>query len=252
MVQPMTVRSPAPCSTTADSKLIGRDIVGAKPPNITLMPGRSSAIASSALGTTLLRMRIPIGHPIRPQPKGAATRGNIARAAARGQAPRAHAAVVALGWGMRLETASATDIGLVRARNEDCVSIRSDAGLGVTLLTVADGMGGAPAGDVASARAVETFQRRALELLASETVDAGRALHEALLEGQRGSSRSSPGARGVGGDGEHAGRGLCHSGERRLADQSGGTVAPTTAAAARRPALRATIPMSRSRCARAG
>ena len=83
---------------------------------------------------------------------------------------------------MRLETASATDVGVVRERNEDRVSIRFDAGFGVTLLTLADGMGGAPAGDIASARAVETFQQRALALLADEAGGAERALREAMLD----------------------------------------------------------------------
>lgn len=83
---------------------------------------------------------------------------------------------------MHLETAAATDVGLLRKRNEDCVRVRSDGGLGVTILAVADGMGGAPAGDVASARAVEIFQQRALDLLAQEPGDVEQALRTAMLE----------------------------------------------------------------------
>lgn len=83
---------------------------------------------------------------------------------------------------MHLETAAASDVGLLRKRNEDYVRVRSDSELGVTILAVADGMGGAPAGDVASAQAVETFQQRALELLAQEPDDVQHALRTAMLE----------------------------------------------------------------------
>ena len=83
---------------------------------------------------------------------------------------------------MHLDTAAATDVGLLRKRNEDCVRLRSDTGLGVTILAVADGMGGAPAGDVASAQAVETFQRRAFDLLAQDLAAVERALRTAMRE----------------------------------------------------------------------
>lgn len=52
---------------------------------------------------------------------------------------------------MRLSCASATDAGLRRSTNEDCVSVRPD----LRLFVVADGMGGHAAGEVASQAAVE-------------------------------------------------------------------------------------------------
>ena len=52
---------------------------------------------------------------------------------------------------MRISCASATDVGLRRPTNEDCVSVRPD----LRLFVVADGMGGHAAGEVASQVAVE-------------------------------------------------------------------------------------------------
>ena len=52
---------------------------------------------------------------------------------------------------MRVSFASATDAGLRRSTNEDCVSVRPD----LRLFVVADGMGGHAAGEVASQAAVE-------------------------------------------------------------------------------------------------
>lgn len=75
----------------------------------------------------------------------------------------------------RFDIASATDVGRVRAHNED--SIASDAALGVAVL--ADGMGGYNAGEVASGIAVamvpaeikDLTERNALAGLAGEAVE---------------------------------------------------------------------------------
>ena len=55
--------------------------------------------------------------------------------------------------GMRLRVGARTDTGRVRALNEDVYVSRPEQGLFV----VCDGMGGAPAGEVASQVAVETI-----------------------------------------------------------------------------------------------
>ncbi len=54
---------------------------------------------------------------------------------------------------MRLRVGAATDPGRVRAMNEDVYMVRRDEGL----FLVCDGMGGCPAGDVASRMAVEAI-----------------------------------------------------------------------------------------------
>jgi serine/threonine protein phosphatase PrpC len=55
--------------------------------------------------------------------------------------------------GMRLRVGAATDIGRVRTLNEDAYALRAEQGLFV----LCDGMGGTPAGEVASELAVETI-----------------------------------------------------------------------------------------------
>ncbi len=50
-----------------------------------------------------------------------------------------------------MESFARSDVGLVRKRNEDSVFVDNDLGLGV----LADGMGGLPAGDLASRLAIE-------------------------------------------------------------------------------------------------
>jgi protein phosphatase len=54
---------------------------------------------------------------------------------------------------MRLRVGAATDIGRVRTLNEDAYTLRAEQGLFV----VCDGMGGAPAGEIASELAVEAI-----------------------------------------------------------------------------------------------
>lgn len=53
----------------------------------------------------------------------------------------------------QLQHAGRSDKGLVRVRNEDCIAVFPESGL----VVVADGMGGANAGEVASHMAVETI-----------------------------------------------------------------------------------------------
>ena len=55
----------------------------------------------------------------------------------------------------RLQTACATDAGLVRKHNEDTVAVDNHLGL----LVLADGMGGYQAGEVASEIAVSQIMR---------------------------------------------------------------------------------------------
>jgi protein phosphatase len=57
---------------------------------------------------------------------------------------------------MRLRVGAGTDAGRVRERNEDAYALRADDGLFV----VCDGMGGAPAGEVASQLAIDVMLRQ--------------------------------------------------------------------------------------------
>ncbi len=82
-------------------------------------------------------------------------------------------------WAYKLEYAWRTDRGRVRKRNEDAVIVH--AGMG--LVVVADGVGGASAGEVASRLAVDTirehFKRQTLSLTHA---DKARLLTEAAVE----------------------------------------------------------------------
>ena len=60
---------------------------------------------------------------------------------------------------MRLKVGAGTHMGLVRSLNEDAYMLRADEGLFV----VCDGMGGAPAGEVASQMAVDAILRELKE-----------------------------------------------------------------------------------------
>lgn len=77
-----------------------------------------------------------------------------------------------------------TDIGRVRARNEDHLVLLDEHGIAV----VADGMGGHPGGDVASRITAQTVSQRLMELLASPdgkqgtTSALGHAMAESVLD----------------------------------------------------------------------
>ena len=66
---------------------------------------------------------------------------------------------------MRLRVGAGTDVGRVRALNEDAYMLRADEGLFV----VCDGMGGAPAGEVASQIAVDAIVRHLRQPASSGT-----------------------------------------------------------------------------------
>jgi PPM family protein phosphatase len=73
---------------------------------------------------------------------------------------------------MRLRVGAATDTGLVRKLNEDVYVARADQGL----FLVCDGMGGAPAGEVASKIAADTILAE-LNRAAEKTARAGDGEH---------------------------------------------------------------------------
>lgn len=80
-----------------------------------------------------------------------------------------------------------TDTGRARRRNEDSLRVNREAGL----LVVADGMGGHPAGDVASMMAGESIERAVVE--GGHTVaEAVREAHRAIVEAGR-EGRGAPG-----------------------------------------------------------
>jgi serine/threonine protein phosphatase PrpC len=81
--------------------------------------------------------------------------------------------------------AAVTDVGRVRASNQDCHALRTDIGVWV----VADGMGGYRDGDVASRMVCEVVQSLANYATLEDTIDAlrermsgvNRRLHQAAL-----------------------------------------------------------------------
>jgi serine/threonine protein phosphatase PrpC len=78
----------------------------------------------------------------------------------------------------RLEFAWRTDRGRVRRRNEDAVRVEPDAGL----VVVADGIGGASAGDVASRMATEIIGEHFLRKTSLPDPPAARSLAAAAIE----------------------------------------------------------------------
>src|SRR4029453_6716857 len=68
---------------------------------------------------------------------------------------------------MRLRVGAGTDIGRVRTMNEDVYVLRADQGL----FMVCDGMGGAPAGEVASRMAADIIVDRLNGKRVSEPIE---------------------------------------------------------------------------------
>lgn len=82
-------------------------------------------------------------------------------------------------WAHKLEFAWRTDTGRVRTRNEDAVVVQAD----LPLVVVADGVGGARAGDVASRTAVEVIRERFSRQSPTRTnADKARMLAEVAIE----------------------------------------------------------------------
>lgn len=81
---------------------------------------------------------------------------------------------------LKLQAGSATDVGLVRSNNQDRLLVAEP------LYAVADGMGGAAAGEVASAIAVQTLgeqlARKGGSLSPEELVEAAQAANRAVWE----------------------------------------------------------------------
>ncbi len=89
------------------------------------------------------------------------------------------------------ESAGRTDVGRVRSKNEDALLIREEKGL----FAVADGMGGAPGGDVASRRALDALD------LALDRVPSVAGMEGALIQAQesvQAASAAEPALRGLG------------------------------------------------------
>jgi protein phosphatase len=78
-----------------------------------------------------------------------------------------------------MEVAYRTEVGHVRQRNEDALLARPERGL----LAVADGLGGHPAGDVASMAAIRSLDESGLtgESSDDEMLDAIGAAHDAVV-----------------------------------------------------------------------
>jgi len=99
----------------------------------------------------------------------------------------------------RLEFAWGTDTGRLRAGNEDAVGVYPDSGL----VIVADGIGGASAGEVASQLAVQTVTERfhAESTLPTDRAEALRCAQEAIGEANRAiwkSAQATPSYAGMG------------------------------------------------------
>ncbi|MDQ4131239.1 MAG: protein phosphatase 2C domain-containing protein, partial [Actinomycetota bacterium] len=81
-----------------------------------------------------------------------------------------------------MQIGSATEVGLVRRRNEDALLVDGDR----RVFAVADGLGGHPAGDVASQLAIEVLEKELQGLSDGHAPDevlaeALRAAHEAVM-----------------------------------------------------------------------
>jgi serine/threonine protein phosphatase PrpC len=85
-----------------------------------------------------------------------------------------------------VQLAARTEVGHVRSRNEDAVLVAAEDGL----VAVFDGLGGHPAGDVASAAAAESVRAAAPKAVASaeDLIAAVQAAHDAVLDAAAGHS----------------------------------------------------------------
>lgn len=100
---------------------------------------------------------------------------------------------------MTLSIAAATDVGLRRSQNEDRFAWwRSDSDAGHVVLVVADGMGGARAGEVASQIAVDHVLEGARALGDAPTVDGLREVVERANRAVHDESLAHPERRGMG------------------------------------------------------
>lgn len=98
---------------------------------------------------------------------------------------------------MWVQVAARTDVGLVRRRNEDSLFVDEQR----RVFAVADGLGGHPAGHLASGLAVDTIGSTLSSKPLDETDDVGgvlsetlQAAHQAVLEG----GQADPSRRGMG------------------------------------------------------
>ena len=96
---------------------------------------------------------------------------------------------------MRMNVAGQTDAGQIRTNNEDALYV------GEPVLIVADGMGGAAAGEVASSIAIKTLQEALENFSYSSDEEAERVLREAIKkadDGIRARVKQDPGFEGMG------------------------------------------------------
>jgi protein phosphatase len=134
----------------------------------------------------------------------------------------------------RLEFAWQTDRGCLRARNEDAVAVYPESGL----VVIADGIGGASAGDVASRLAVELVgdafhaqdrlpedRREAMQRLEEAVGKANRAILESSQRMQRYAGMGTTVVVGYASDGWLA---FAHVGDSRLYRLRGGKLAQLT------------------------
>lgn len=100
--------------------------------------------------------------------------------------------VAPLAYGVPMDVAYRTEVGHVRSRNEDALLARPERGV----LAVADGLGGHPAGDVASMTALSSIDGSGLRADSTEEDlrAAAAAAHQSVLD----AAAAEPGRAGMG------------------------------------------------------